>query len=177
MKQLIMIICLLCGTIALRAGEKQDSEVDNSAVEEFDLERYMGRWYEIARFDHFFERGLVGCVAEYSSGENGLIKVVNTGYKRSFDGKFKESEGKARRPDPSRPGELEVAFFLNFYAGYYILELAPDYSYVLVGSDSDDYLWIMSRTPKMKKEDLEFLLERARQRGYDTSKLIMVEQK
>lgn len=169
----MIVMCLLCGTMALKGANK----IDNSTVKEIDLNRYMGRWYEIARFDHFFERGLVGCIAEYSFRDDGLIKVVNTGYKRSFDGKFKESVGKARVKDSGIPGQLEVAFFLNFYGDYYVLELAPDYSYVLVGSSSDDFLWILSRTPKMKKEDLDFLLMRAQQRGYDISKLIMVEQK
>ena len=169
----MIVMCLLCGTMALEGANK----IDNSTVKEIDLNRYMGRWYEIARFDHFFERGLVGCIAEYSFRNDGLIKVVNTGYKRSFDGKFKESVGKARVKDSGIPGQLEVAFFLNFYGDYYVLELAPDYSYVLVGSSSDDFLWILSRTPKMKKEDLDFLLMRAQQRGYDISKLIMVEQK
>lgn len=169
----MIVMCLLCGTMALEGANK----IDNSTVKEIDLNRYMGRWYEIARFDHFFERGLVGCIAEYSFRDDGLIKVVNTGYKKSFDGKFKESVGKARVKDSEIPGQLEVAFFLNFYGDYYVLELAPDYSYVLVGSSSDDFLWILSRTPKMKKEDLDFLLMRAQQRGYDISKLIMVEQK
>lgn len=173
MKQIMIVMCLLCGTMALEGANK----IDNSTVKEIDLNRYMGRWYEIARFDHFFERGLVGCIAEYSFRDDGLIKVVNTGYKKSFDGKFKESVGKARVKDSGIPGQLEVAFFLNFYGDYYVLELAPDYSYVLVGSSSDDFLWILSRTPKMKKEDLDFLLMRAQQRGYDISKLIMVEQK
>lgn len=173
MKQIMIVMCLLCGTMALEGANK----IDNSTVKEIDLNRYMGRWYEIARFDHFFERGLVGCIAEYSFRDDGLIKVVNTGYKRSFDGKFKESVGKARVKDSGIPGQLEVAFFLNYYGDYYVLELAPDYSYVLVGSSSDDFLWILSRTPKMKKEDLDFLLMRAQQRGYDISKLIMVEQK
>jgi lipocalin len=90
------------------------NKIDNSTVKEIDLNRYMGRWYEIARFDHFFERGLVGCIAEYSFRDDGLIKVVNTGYKRSFDGKFKESEGKARVKDSGIPGQLEVAFFFEF---------------------------------------------------------------
>ena len=173
MKQIMIVMCLLCGTMALEGSNK----IDTSTVKEIDLNRDMGRWYEIARFDHFFERGLVGCIAEYSFRDDGLIKVVNTGYKRSFDGKFKESVGKARVKDSGIPGQLEVAFFLNFYGDYYVLELAPDYSYVLVGSSSDDFLWILSRTPKMKKEDLDFLLMRAQQRGYDISKLIMVEQK
>ena len=177
MKQFIIIMSLLCGTMALSGADKKDSELNLSTVKELDLERYLGRWYEIARLDHFFERDLVGCVAEYSLRDDGMIKVVNTGYKNSFDGKFRESVGKARRPDPEQPGKLEVAFFLNFYGDYNVLELAPDYSYVLVGGSTDDFLWILSRTPKMNKSDLDYLLQKARQRGFDTSKLIMVEQK
>lgn len=151
--------------------------IDTTTVTELDLNRYLGQWYEIARYDHSFERGLVGCMANYSLREDGLIKVLNTGYKGSFDGKYKESEGKARRPDDSVPGKLEVAFFLNFWGGYYVLELDEDYQYVLVGSKTDKYLWILSRTPHMEQEDIDKLLVRAEERGYDISKLIWVDQR
>lgn len=151
--------------------------IDNSTVSALDLNRYLGTWYEIARYDHSFERGLVGCVANYSLREDGLIKVVNSGYKESLDGKYSESIGKARRPDDAVPGKLQVAFFLNFWGDYYVLELDPDYRFVLVGSKTDKYLWILSRTPKMEQEDLDSLLILAEERGYDLSKLIWVEQK
>lgn len=103
------------------------------------------------------------------------LKVTNTGYRKVPDGKFKESVGKAYRPDDNVPGKLKVSFFLNFYSEYNVLELAPDYRYALIGSKSDSYLWILSRTPELSQDDLDFLLGSAKARGYDTSKLIWVE--
>lgn len=151
------------------------TEIVTNTVPELDIERYMGSWYEIARFDHRFERGLVGCMANYELQSDGKVKVTNTGYKNSLDGKFKESVGKAYRPDDNVPGKLKVSFFLNFYSEYNVLELAPDYRYALIGSKSDSYLWILSRTPELSQDDLDFLLGSAKARGYDTSKLIWVE--
>lgn len=154
-----------------------NEHLNTSTVAELDLNRYVGKWYEIARFDHRFERGLVGCTATYTLQENGFIKVVNAGYKKTLDGKYTESVGKARRSDENNPGKLEVAFFANFYADYYVLELADDYRYALVGSKSDKYLWILSRTPQMSESDLDFVLKRAQERGYNMNKLIWVEQR
>ena len=105
----------------------------------------------VARYDHIFERGLVGCTASYTLQDNGYIKVVNVGYKKTLDGKYDESVGKARRPNENEQGKLEGTFFANFYADYYVLELAHDYRYVLVGSKTDKYLWILSRTPQMEQ--------------------------
>ena len=143
-----------------------DSEnINTSTVEELDLNRYAG------------ERNLTGCTAMYTLNGDGTIKVINAGYKNSLDGKYQETEGKARRPNDAEPGKLEVAFFLNFYADYYVLELADDYRYSLVGSKKSKYLWILSRTPQMDAKDLDFVLKSAENRGYDTNKLIWVEQK
>lgn len=153
------------------------TEIVTNTVPELDIERYMGSWYEIARFDHRFERGLVGCMANYELQPDGKVKVTNTGYKNSLDGKFKESVGKAYRPDDNVPGKLKVSFFLNFYSDYNVLELSPDYRYALIGSKTDRYLWILSRTPRLSPDELEFLLSSAKARGYDTTKLIWVEQK
>lgn len=147
--------------------------VDNSTVKQLDLERFMGRWYEIARYDHRFERGMSHVTATYSLLGDGRIRVVNEGVK---DGKHKTARGKGKLPDALQPGKLKVAFFLWFYADYYVLDIAPDYSYVLVGSSSDKYLWIMSRTPSLPRPVLDSLLAKLRRRGYDTSKLIFVEQ-
>ena len=147
--------------------------VDNSTVKQLDLERFMGRWYEIARYDHRFERGMSHVTATYSLLGDGRIRVVNEGVK---DGKHKTARGKGKQPDASQPGKLKVSFFLWFYADYYVLDIAPDYSYVLVGSSSDKYLWIMSRTPSLPRPVLDSLLAKLRRRGYDTSKLIFVEQ-
>lgn len=161
------------------SGCKNDKpeNMDISTVKELDLERYMGTWYEIARFDHSFERGLVGVTASYELRPDGKITVINAGYKNSLDGKYKEAKGKAKQPNPDEPGKLKVAFFLFFYADYFILELDENYRWVIIGSSSDKYLWILSRTPQLEQESLDSILKKARERGYNTDKLIWVEQK
>lgn len=148
--------------------------IDNSVITTVDLDKYLGTWYEIARYDHRFERNMQGVKAVYSMRDDGLIKVLNSGYKGSLEGNFKETEGKARIPNPDIPAKLEVAFFWNFWGDYYIMELADDYRYALIGSSTDKYLWILSRTKKMEDSDLEFLLQRIRDRGYNESNLIWV---
>ena len=149
-------------------------KVNNNTVKQLDINRYMGKWYEIARYDHSFEKGMTHVIAEYTLEENGRIRVVNKGMK---EGELKEIVGKGKQPEPEEyPGQLKVSFFLWFYADYYIMELDKDYQYALVGSSSDKYLWILSRTPKMEKVQLDKLLNNLIQRGYDISKLIFVEQ-
>ena len=155
---------------------KTPEDMDFSTVQELDLERYMGKWYEIARFDHRFERNLVGVTATYSLRDDGKITVINAGYKNTLDGKFKKTKGKAKQPDPDEPGKLKVSFFLFFYADYYILELDEEYQWALIGSSSDKYLWILSRTPQISQETLDKILSKARERGYDTNRLIWVPQ-
>jgi len=164
------------GLFLLLTGCCNSNNINSVTVSELDLNRYIGQWYEIARFDHSFERGLVGCTANYSFKDDGTIRVINAGYKKTLDGTYKESEGKARRPNDAEPGKLEVAFFANFYSDYYVLELDSAYTYALVGSKCDRYLWILSRTPEMDSINLNFVLKRAEERGYDTKKLIWVEQ-
>ena len=146
------------------------TKVNNSTVKELDILRYMGKWYEIARYDHSFEKGMTHVMTEYSMEKNGKIRVVN-------QGKPKSIVGKGKQPDPKEyPGRLKVSFFLWFYADYYILELDEDYQYALIGSSSDNYLWILSRTPELEKVTLEKCLTNLKNRGYDTSKLIFIEQ-
>lgn len=149
--------------------------INTSTVQELDINRFMGLWYEVARYNHSFERGLEGCTALYSLNEDGTIRIANSGYKGGLDGKFRQSIGKARRTNDKMPGQLEVSFFWNFYSPYNVLELAPDYRYALVGSDTEDFLWILSRTPKMSDDDLAHVLKCANERGYDVTKLIWVQ--
>lgn len=151
--------------------------MDLSTVQQLDVERYMGTWYEIARYDHSFERSLVGVTATYKLRPDGKITVINQGFKNSLSGKLKKAKGKAKQPNPDEPGKLKVAFFLFFYADYFILELDEDYQWVLIGSSSDKYLWILSRTPQLEPETLNHIVSKAEERGYDTKKLIWVEQK
>ena len=149
-------------------------KIDNSTVTHLDIHRYMGKWYEIARYDHSFEKGMTHVYTEYSLEKDGKIKVINRGIK---DGKAKKITGKAKQPDPKEyPGRLKVSFFLWFYSDYYILDLDKDYQYAIVGSSSDKYLWILSRTPEMSETRLKNILQKIIQRGYDVSKLVFVEQ-
>lgn len=146
--------------------------VDNSAVKSLDLKRYLGKWYEIARFDHRFERDMEHCTATYTLQEDGTIKVTNTGLK---NGKWKTSTGKAKTTDV--PGVLRVSFFGPFYSDYRIMMLAPDYSYALVGGSTDNYLWILSRTPQLPTDIRFQILSEAQRRGYTTDNLLWIEQK
>ena len=144
------------------------------AIPEFKLKKYLGKWYEIARFDHSFEKGMINVTAEYSLRPDGKVKVINTGWK---DGKKKVAEGKARQPDPlGEPSKLEVSFFWFFYSDYNILMLDDEYRYALVGSRSPKYLWILSRTPAIPDDVKKAMLDEAIKLGYDVSNLIWVDQ-
>lgn len=152
--------------------------IDNTVVKELDIQKYLGTWYEIARYNHSFERGLVGVTANYSMRDDGKIKVINSGYKDSLNGKFSQAVGKAKIPDSiNEPAKLKVSFFLFFYGDYYVMELDKDYQWALIGSSSDTYLWILSRKPQIEKKLYNELLDKLQKRGYDISKLIKVDQK
>ncbi len=140
---------------------------DNTTVSSLDLSRFTGRWYELARFDHSFERGMVSPVAEYTMLPNGKIRVINTGIVK---GKLKTSVGRAKVTDV--PGLLRVSFFGPFYSDYRIMMLDKNYQYALIGSGTDDYLWILSRQPSLSDEVRNKILNEACLRGYDTSKLL-----
>lgn len=152
--------------------------VNNKTVKKFDLERYLGEWYEIARNPHSFEKDLVGVTATYSMRDDGKIRVINQGYKHSLDGEISVAEGKAKIPDPSIPGKLKVSFFWIFYADYLVLELDEEnYEWAVVGSRSPKYLWILCRKPQMDEITYKQLIQKLEKRGYDTTKLIRVKQK
>lgn len=146
------------------------------ATKDLDLKKYMGLWYEIARYENRFEKDLVAVTARYTLMPDGKIEVINSGRVKTLDGILKSSKGKAKQPDPSKPRELKVSFFLWFYSDYNILMLGPDYDYALIGSSSDKYLWILSRTPKIEKKTLNRILDYAESLGYDISKLYFTPQ-
>lgn len=146
---------------------------DNSTTPTLDIQRFMGRWYEIARYEHRFERGMTHVSATYTLSGNGKIEVLNEGLQ---EGKHKQIKGRAKQPNPQDPGKLKVSFFLWFYSDYYVLYIDPEYRYLLVGSSSDKYLWIMSREKSLAKETLDQLIDKLRMRGYDTDKLLFVAQ-
>ena len=153
----------------------QTRHIDTKVIPDFDLPKYLGTWYEIARFDHNFERNMDNVIAEYVLRPDGKVDVINSGWR---NGLYKEANGKAKQPDPvTSPAHLMVSFFLFFYSDYNILMLDDDYQVSLVGSSSPDYLWILSRTPYIEDDQLlNSIIMEAQRRGYDTSKLIWVDQ-
>ena len=167
--------CSCSTTDATTANVNDVPLIDNSTIDFFDVSRYMGKWFEIARYENRFERGMSHVTATYSQTPEGKIKVLNEGLKK---GKLHTSKGRAYLPDPYYfPGQLRVSFFLWFYSDYYILELDQTaYQYAIVGSSSADYLWILYRKPVMPDELLSNLLERLTKRGYDTTRFIFVDQ-
>jgi lipocalin len=167
----LFFAAMIAGILPMAACSK---DFDNSTVNEFDLSRYLGQWYEVARYDHSFERGMDNTMAEYILQDDGKVFVLNSGWK---NGKFKIAEGKAKYKDPEgKPGALKVSFFLFFYSEYNVMMVDENYQISLVGSKAEKYLWILSRTPVPDPGLLQAVLDEAKLRGYDTSKLIWVDQ-
>lgn len=145
-------------------------------VEDFELDRYLGKWYEIARLDHPFERGLSRVTAEYSLREDGGVRVLNRGFSAD-KGEWEEAEGKAyfvKQPDL---GYLKVSFFGPFYGSYIVFELDREgYQYSFISGPKTSYLWLLARTPTVSNEVLQRFVERASALGFDTDALILVDQ-
>lgn len=140
-------------------------------VSDFQLDRYLGKWYEIARLDHRFERGLDKVSAEYSLREDGGVRVINRGF-NTATGKWQQAEGRAYFVENPQIGHLKVSFFGPFYGAYGIFELDPDYRYALVSGPNTSYLWLLARTPRIDTATREALLTKAAALGFDTNKLI-----
>ena len=143
-------------------------------VEDFDLDRYLGTWYEIARLDHSFERGLDNISANYSLREDGGVRVLNRGFSAK-QGEWEEAEGKAFFVGPSDQGYLKVSFFGPFYGSYIVFELDDNYQYAFVSGPDTSYLWLLSRTPKVDQAVIDQFIDRASSLGFETDKLIYVD--
>ena len=172
-----MITCIrlfLLGCISLLSGCV--SLPDNlRPVSGFELSRYLGHWYEIARLDHSFERGLDRVTADYSVRPDGGVKVINRGYSVR-DQRWQAAEGRAYFVETPDQGFLKVSFFGPFYGSYVILELDHTaYQYALIAGPNRSYLWILARTPKLAPEVLHTLIEKARAMGFATDQLIFPE--
>lgn len=143
-------------------------------VQNFDGERYLGVWYEIARLDHSFERGMDNVSAEYTARDDGGIAVINRGYKRDKN-EWKEAIGKAYFVENDKTGYLKVSFFGPFYGSYIIFELdEPDYQYAFVSGANTSYLWLLSREPSVSDELKQEFVETITKRGFDPDNLIWV---
>lgn len=146
-----------------------------TVVNQFDAQRFMGKWYEIARFDHRFEEGLQRVTATYSKMDDGGIQVINRGYNPDR-GMWQQTIGKAYFTGAPTRAALKVSFFGPFYGGYNVIALDREYRHALVCGPDRDYLWILSRTPTLSKEMKEQMLNVATRQGFDVTKLIWVEQ-
>lgn len=157
----------------LLSGCRSTSELD--VVSGFDINRYLGTWYEAARFPHRFEKDLIAVTAQYSRNPEGTIKVINRGY-HSGTQQWEEVQGEARfRSDPTA-GWLKVSFFKPFYASYKILYLDENYTEAIVTGPNYNYLWILVRDPALPKPRLEQLISKSEGFGFDISRLQMVDQ-
>ncbi|MBB5347581.1 lipocalin family protein [Desulfoprunum benzoelyticum] len=166
-KILLVVLGLLTGCVKIPANVQP--------VDGFNVNKYLGTWYEIARLDHSFERGLTQVSAEYSLQDDGGVRVVNRGYSEKKKA-WKEAQGKAYfvgRPDQ---GYLKVSFFGPFYGSYVIFDLDhQNYQYSLVCGPNTSYLWLLARSPQMDQELRDILIAKAAALNFDTDKLIFVD--
>jgi len=163
----VIFVLFLVGCVGIPSNVKP---VDN-----FQLERYLGKWYEIARLDHSFERGLTRVSAVYTLRDDGSVRVLNSGYSEK-EKAWKRAEGKAYFVEGSNVGFLKVSFFGPFYGSYVVFELDhANYQYSLVCGPNKSYFWILARTPEISGELKDRLIAKAAASGFDTSKLIFVE--
>lgn len=170
MKKMVLSLLLLLGGCAVTPPPGV------APVTGFELDRYLGKWYEIARLDHSFERGLSDVSATYTPREDGGVKVLNRGYDDRA-GVWKQAEGRAYFLGEPSVGSLKVSFFGPFYGGYHIVALdRANYSYAMISGPSRDYLWILARDRTLPPPILNDLLEQARALGFATDSLIMVKQ-
>lgn len=162
------VVFILSGCVGIPEGVKP--------VENFQLERYLGTWHEIARLDHSFERGLRKVTADYSLREDGGINVVNRGFSADNNA-WQEAQGKAYFVNDADEGHLKVSFFGPFYGSYIVFELdTVGYQYAFISGPNKDYLWLLARTPTVKAEVIDRFISMSKSIGFDTSALIFVHQ-
>lgn len=167
---LLFAFLLIAGMIYGQSPQNADHRI----VKRVELARYLGLWYEIARFDHSFERNLIEVTALYRLRDDGGIEVINRGID-SGTGREKIVHGKAKLS--AEPGRLQVSFFWFFYADYDVLELDSNYQWAVVGSSSSKYLWVLSRQPQLPTATLNHILNLIEKQGYDADKLLFVDQR
>jgi len=162
-------ICIILFSCKKGAG-------DLPVVTQVDLNKYSGKWYEIARLPNRFEKGLKCVTATYRLREDGKIEVINRGHKIGGPGKISKIKGVARVPDKNQPGKLKVSFFWPFSGNYYIIELEENYRYALVGEPSRKYLWVLSRDKQLDDTIYESLLKKAEQMGFNSEEVVKTKQ-
>lgn len=169
------VLKLLSPSVLVLLGACSGTPEGAEPVTGFELDRYLGKWFEVARLDHRFERGLTHVTATYSLRDDGGVHVVNRGF-NSESGKWDEAVGKAYFVGDTDIGHLKVSFFGPFYGGYNVIELdQAGYQYALVAGPNRSYLWLLSRTPEPDPELVQALIGRAADLGFATNELIYVD--
>lgn len=177
-RRLLLLSVALTVLVAVGCATTVPEAEQLKTVASVDLTRYLGSWYEIGRYQHRFEKTLVGAKADYSLRDDGRIQVVNSGLKKDLDGKLTSIKAVAWRPDESKPGRLKVKFFGLFTSDYLVFALdEQNYQWALVGNDNREFLWFLSRTPTVSDELLNTMKKLASEQGYDMEKLFLVPQK
>ena len=169
MKRILCGYCLIAFLLISTASHSDLPELE--VVDSVDLDRYLGKWYEIASYPAWFQKGCVASTAEYTKLPDGKIRVVNRCHKNRLDGPVKESVGKAEVVDDQTNAKLKVWFFWPFKGDYWIIDLDDDYQWAVVGEPKRKYLWILSRRPVIDKMLYQDILTRLAAKGYDHSKL------
>ena len=166
---LVVVVLVLAGSTMMASDRPLET------VASVDLQKYVGKWYELARYPNRFEKKCIADVtATYTALPNGTIRVVNACEDK--DGRVTEANGKAKIVDPKTNAKLKVTFFWPFYGDYWIVDLAPDYSYAVVSEPKREYLWILARAPQMSPAEYDRILERLRILGLDPAKLVKTPQ-
>ncbi|NTS78822.1 lipocalin family protein [Catenovulum sp. SM1970] len=168
MKKMLMLLWVLFISACTSAPE------GIKPVSQFDLNRYLGTWHEIARLDHSFERDMIKVTAEYNLRQDGGVQVIN----RGFDTKeqvWQKAEGKAYFVKDDKTGHLKVSFFGPFYGAYVVYELDPNYQYAFVSGPNRDYLWLLARTPQLDEAIKQRFLKQANSLGFETETLIWLD--
>ena len=169
MKNLCLFLVLVVGALGLVSVRAQDKPLD--VVDRVDLTRYVGTWYEIATIPQRFQKDCVGVTATYSLRPDGKILVINRCRKKTLDGELRDIEGKAWVVDTKTNAKLKVQFFWPFSGDYWIIELDKDYGWAVVGQPDRNYLWILSRTPRMDQALYDDLINRVGNKGYDIARI------
>lgn len=167
----ILLLVALLSPASEAMGSRSNDVPPPQTVAMVDVERYMGRWYELARFEQSFQKGCVGVTADYTLLEDGRVGVLNTCFDKTLDGTRRVAKGKAYVADTTSNAKLRVSFFWPFYGDYWIFRLEEDYEYAVVGSPDRDALWILSRQPSMDSETYDKLVSEMSREGFDMKRL------
>ena len=171
---LVLAGTALSGCATLFSSHPVGNQAVPQPAKAVELSRYLGRWYEVARYEQGFQKDCDGVTADYALRDDGGISVINTC--RKPDGKIKQAKGKAKVVDTATGAKLKVSFFGPFYGDYWVLDHADDYSWSIVGEGSGKYLWLLTREAQPGQAKIDMLSGRARAMGYDTTMLRMTKQ-